>query len=67
MTAKKEETDTLLVSEVQRRLRISRNSVYEAIARREIPSLRFGRRIVVPRAAFEQMLNGAAGNEGTSK
>jgi excisionase family DNA binding protein len=42
--------------EVAEWLGISRNSVYEAVHRGEIPSLRLGRRIVVPRAALERML-----------
>jgi len=59
MQANEVEPDMLLVSEVQRRLRLSRNGTYEAINRGEIPSIRIGRRILVPRLAFEQMLAGA--------
>ncbi len=40
-------------------LGLSRNSTYVAIARGEIPALRLGRRIVVPRAALEQLLASA--------
>ena len=50
--------EILSVSDVQSRLGLSRNCVYEAIARNEIPSLRVGRRILIPRKAFEQMLDG---------
>jgi excisionase family DNA binding protein len=39
-----------------RRLGISRAHTYEPIARHELPSLRLGRRIVVPRHAIESML-----------
>lgn len=39
-------------------LGLGRNSTYDAVARGEIPVLRFGRRIVVPRRALERMLNG---------
>ena len=40
-----------------RRLGLGRNAVYEAIARGEIPVLRFGRRIVVPKAALDRILS----------
>jgi excisionase family DNA binding protein len=36
---------------------ISRASAYEAVKAGEIPSIRLGRRIVVPTAALAQMLN----------
>lgn len=55
----KTEPEMLLVSEVQERLRLSRNGVYDAIARGEIPSIRFGRRILVPRAALERLIASA--------
>ena len=48
--------EVLTVEEVRARLRLSRNAVYDAIARKEIPALKFGRRILVPRAALERML-----------
>lgn len=38
-------------------LGISRNSAYEAIRRGEIPALRFGRSIRVPRAALDRLLS----------
>lgn len=44
------------VEETARRLGISRAHAYELIARHELPSLRLGRRIVVPRHAIETML-----------
>jgi excisionase family DNA binding protein len=47
---------TLKVAEAARFLGLSLSSVYEAIGRKEIPSLRFGRRIVVPRAALMRLL-----------
>jgi len=42
-------------------LRISRASAYEAARRKEIPTIRIGRRWLVPLAALERML---AGNTG---
>jgi excisionase family DNA binding protein len=40
-------------------LGISRAFAYEAVRRGEIPSIRIGRRVLVPRAALERMLNSA--------
>lgn len=39
-------------------LGLSRNGTYQAAARGEIPTLRFGKKIVVPMIAFERMLEG---------
>lgn len=39
-------------------LRISRGSAYEAARRKEIPTIRIGRRLLVPAAALERMLAG---------
>jgi excisionase family DNA binding protein len=47
---------TLTVEEVAQVLGLSRSATYEAIARGEIPSLRFGRRIVVTRRALHRLL-----------
>jgi excisionase family DNA binding protein len=38
-------------------LGISRAFAYELVARRELPALRLGRRLVVPRHLIEQLLN----------
>ena len=46
--------------EVAAALGISRAHVYELIARHELPSLRLGRRIVVPRRALERLVEGTA-------
>lgn len=46
----------LTVEEARSRLRISRGLIYEAIRRGEVPSIRIGRRILVPRAALERLL-----------
>ena len=39
-------------------LGLGRNATYDDIARGEIPVLRFGRRIVVPKKALERLLSG---------
>ena len=51
-----EERLTLTVDEAAQALGISRALAYELIARDELPSLRLGRRIVVPRRALEVLL-----------
>lgn len=50
---------TMTISEAARELGISRNSGYEAARRGEIPTVRVGRLLLVPRVAFERMLGGA--------
>jgi excisionase family DNA binding protein len=47
----------LSVPEVAQLLGISRAFAYELVARRELPALRLGRRLVVPRHLIEQLLN----------
>jgi len=51
---------TLDVPEVAKLLGIGRDTAYEAVASGEIPSIRLGRRIVVPEAALERLLSGEA-------
>lgn len=58
--SKASQPDVLTVEEARKRLRIGRNAVYDAIARKEIPSIRIGRKYLVPRVAFEAMLRGEA-------
>jgi excisionase family DNA binding protein len=48
---------TLSVSETAKLLGVSRNGAYEAIAKGELPSIRVGRRLLVPRVALERMLD----------
>lgn len=38
-------------------LGLGRNAAYEAAARGDIPTIRLGKLIKVPKAAFDQMLN----------
>jgi excisionase family DNA binding protein len=47
---------TYTITEVAELLGISRTSAYECVHRGEIPSLRLGRRLLVTRAGFEQLL-----------
>jgi excisionase family DNA binding protein len=48
---------TLTVEEAGALLGISRTLAYELVRRGEIPSLRLGRRVVVPVRALEAMLD----------
>ena len=50
---------TLTVPEAARVLGIGRNVAYQAAASGEIPTIKIGRRIVVPRAALERLLENA--------
>ena len=50
----------LTVTEAAAALGISRTHAYELIARGELPSLRLGRRIVVPRRSLERLVDGDA-------
>jgi excisionase family DNA binding protein len=52
------ERRAITVSEAASILGISRGSAYEAAKRNEIPTIRIGRRLLVPLAALERMLAG---------
>lgn len=58
-----DERQTLTVAQAARVLGIGRNQAYEAVRRGEIPSVRIGRRIVVPRAALERLLGLSPGRD----
>jgi excisionase family DNA binding protein len=45
------------VDEAAKKLKIERKTAYDAIQRGQIPSLRIGRRILVPAAAFDRLLD----------
>lgn len=57
MTEMDKEKLTLTVAEAAKCLGICRNSAYEAIARGEIPVIRIGKRLLVPKAALEVLLS----------
>ena len=58
------DTDSLVLTptETAKLLRIGRGTVYEQIRLGVIPSIRMGRRILVPKAALMKMLETAKGN-----
>jgi excisionase family DNA binding protein len=53
----------MTVPEAGAKLGLGRNSSYEAAARGEIPTIRIGRLLKVPKVAFERMLE-LAGKPG---
>ena len=55
------ERQTLTIEETAQVLGISRTSAYAAARRGELPTVRIGRRYVVPRAALERLLSQARG------
>jgi excisionase family DNA binding protein len=58
--AKEMERLTMTVPEAGAKLGLGRNSSYEAAARGEIPTIRFGKLLKVPKAAFQRMLEQAS-------
>ncbi len=51
--------DVFTVEQAGEILGLSRPSAYQAALRGEIPTIRLGRRLIVPRIALERMLEGA--------
>jgi excisionase family DNA binding protein len=50
---------TFSVDEAARILGVSRASAYTAIKNRELPAIRIGKRLVIPRRSIERLLEGA--------
>jgi len=50
---------TMTVEEAAVVLGISRATAYDAVSRGEIPCIRIGRRILIPKVALERLLDGA--------
>lgn len=51
---------TYKIEEAAQLLGIGRNHCYEAARRGDIPSIRIGRRLLIPRAALDRMLESPA-------
>lgn len=49
---------TLTIAQAAERLGICRESVYRAVRRGEIPVIRIGKLLLVPREPFERLLRG---------
>lgn len=54
------ECRTLTIEEAAKLLGVGRNNAYEAAKRGEIPTIKIGKRILVPLAALERLLQGGA-------
>jgi len=57
------ESPVLTVEEAAVILRLSRGTAYEAVRRGDIPVVKIGRRLLVPRARLMAMLAGKADDE----
>jgi len=66
LTSNDDDSLVLTPIETARLLRIGRGTVYEQLRCGAIPSIRLGRKILVPRAALLKMLQNAGG-DGTSR
>jgi excisionase family DNA binding protein len=56
--AEKVEARTYKIGEAAKLLGIGRNQAYEAAQRGDIPCLKIGKRVLVPKAALDRMLAG---------
>jgi excisionase family DNA binding protein len=52
-------TRVLTIPEAAALLRVSARTLYGAVGRGEVPAVRIGRRLVVPGAALQRLLEGA--------
>ena len=57
------ESAILSVTECAKILKISRGSAYQAVLTGELPHVKIGRRILIPRIALERMLDEAKPNK----
>jgi excisionase family DNA binding protein len=55
---KKQTADVMSVDEVAERLGIGKNQAYALVQLEKIPALRFGRRWLIPRVAFDKLIAG---------
>ena len=55
--------ETHSVEEAGQRLGLGRNKAYEAVQNGTIPSIRFGRKIVIPRQAIDRLLASTVATE----
>jgi excisionase family DNA binding protein len=54
------ECQTLKIEEAAKILGISRNTAYDAVKTGQLPTVKIGRRFLVPRGALERLLESAA-------
>ena len=65
-TVEKDSNDSLVLTagETARLLRLSKTTVYDQIRQGSIPSIRIGKRILIPKAALMRKLEEAVGKDG---
>ena len=65
-TLQKDSDDSMVltVGETARLLRLSKTTVYDQIRQGSVPSIRLGKRILIPRAALMRKLEEAVGKDG---
>lgn len=51
---------TYSVLEAAQKLGLSKNSVYQACAKGEIPHIKIGKRILIPKVSLERLLSGGS-------
>lgn len=66
LASSNDELRVYTVEEAARLLRIGRSAAYEAVRRGQIPAVRLGRRLRVPRIALEHLLSRPP-DSGTSR
>jgi excisionase family DNA binding protein len=57
MTPTIETPRTYKIEEAARLLGVGRNQCYEAVKRGDLPSIRLGKRLLIPRAALDRLLD----------
>jgi excisionase family DNA binding protein len=60
------ERQTVTVGEAAKILGIGRNSAYQAVARGDIPVIRVGKRLLIPRVQIERLLAGEKSTIGAN-
>ena len=55
-----EQRQTYTAKEAAALLGLNIKSIYDALKRNEIPSIKIGNRVLIPRAAFDRLLGTAA-------
>ena len=65
-TVDRDSNDSLVLTagETARLLRLSKTTVYDQIRQGSIPSIRIGKRILIPRAALMRKLEEVVGKDG---
>ena len=61
------DSPVMTVEEAAVVLRLSRGTAYEAVRRGDIPTIRIGRRLLVPRARLMAMLEAAGDGEAVGR